>query len=96
MLPEYWTWPVGDKSKWLSIRIQGRGTTGSDSFIPLGTVSIIFSKIVKHVSWKACGADIALMVAFLSELKIRKSERKVSFLVVTSGPPAFPSALRYS
>lgn len=97
MVPEYRTSPVRERSKWLSIVIQGLGPTALvESWTPFGTVLIILSKTLKQVSSKLCGVDIALIVALLSELKIRRSERKSVLLVVTRGPPAWPDPLRYS
>jgi hypothetical protein len=77
MVPEYWTAPVGERSRWLSIVIHGLGPITPESSTPLGTVLIIFSKIVKQVSSKDCGEDMAWIVAFPSEENIRKSDRKV-------------------
>jgi hypothetical protein len=63
------------------IFLTGLGPITLESVTVLGTVLIIFSKTVKHVSSKACGEDIALIVALPSEEKMRKSD-----LVVTFGP----------
>jgi hypothetical protein len=93
MVPEYWTTPAGERSKWLSMRIHRRGPITSESttlFGFTGTVLSIFSKIVKQVSSKDCvDAAMALIVEFIgvSEVKMRRSDWNVGSLVVTSGPP---------
>lgn len=69
---------------------------GLESAVSRGTVSSIFSKMVKHVLLKDAGEDMALIVALLSDLKMRRSDCMVTFLVVTRGPPLLPVPVRYS
>ena len=101
MVPEYCTPRPSDptavkRSRWLSIVIQFLGPMTPERVFPFGTVLIIFSKTVKQVFSKVCGVFIALTVALLSEEKMRKSDWKVVFVVVTRGPPFLPVPLMYS
>jgi hypothetical protein len=61
-----------------------------------GTVSIIFSKIGKQAASKAAWEPaIALIVLLPSDSKIFLSDVKLTFDVVTKGPPALPIPERY-
>lgn len=65
-----------------------RGPIGAESWVPDGTVLIIFSKILMHVFWKAkLLAASAAIVALLSCAKILKSDRAAVLAEVTNGPP---------
>jgi len=100
MVPENCTWPEElaeeVRSRWPSFRIYARGTIGSESTTPWGTVSIMRSKIAKHFSLKESGCARPAMVILPSEEKIRRSELVVWLLPTTSGPPRRPVPLRYS
>jgi hypothetical protein len=62
----------------------------------LGTVSIIFSNIGKQATSKAAWEQaIALIVLLLSDSKISLSDAKLTFDVVTNGPPVLPIPERY-
>jgi hypothetical protein len=69
---------------------------GLESVVPAGTVLSIFSKMFKQVDLKEAAEDMARIVALLSDWKMRRSDRMVTFWVVTRGPPFFPVPVRYS